>query len=119
MRMFNNKEWALAKETAAALRKRYRSAFPRDVVPLKVGIDADIIADGHYDPRHVKLALAFYVATPRYLKACIQPGAMRHDLNGVPVEPVTPTEAAYAADPYGHKSNASARTRPLPAQGHT
>lgn len=101
MRFLNNKEWAEAKEAAAKLRKQYRSAFPREALPLKIGIHDDIVADGRFTAREAKLALAYYVGTPRYLKACARPGAMRHDLNGNPVEPVTPSQAAYAADPHG------------------
>lgn len=116
---FNLKEWGRAKVMLKEFRKRYPSVFGRDTVPLKVGIDADIIADTGLPEYDVKRALSYHVTNRNYFKACTKRGAMRHDLSGVPVDPVTPTEAAYAADPYGHKSNASVPIRPLPAQGHT
>lgn len=103
VRLFNSKQYAEAKDAAAKLRQRYRSAFPRQPVPLKVGIHEDIVADGHFTASEVKLGLGYWVSTRSYLKACARPGAMRHDLNGIPVEPVSPEQAAYAADPHGLK----------------
>ena len=95
------KDWIAAKEAAANLRKRYSLAFPREAMPLKIGIHADILADGVFTEKETRLGLAYFVGTPRYLKACARKGAMRHDLKGQPVSPVTPDEAAYAADPRG------------------
>lgn len=103
MILFKPKEWEAAKVTLRELRKRYPSVFGREALPLKVGIDADIIADSGLPEAEVKLALAYHVMARSYLKACTRPGAMRHDLSGAPVAPVTKEEAAYAAAPYGHK----------------
>lgn len=115
----NSKQWAEARTAFNKLRKHYRSAFPRQAVPLKVGIDKDIVAGGRLTEHEARLGLAYYVGTPGYLKACTRPGAMRHDLSGDPVAPVSATEAAYAADPSGlHLSDASAHASPEQAQEH-
>lgn len=46
--------------------------------------------------RSVRRALAIYVNAPRYLRALTEPGAMRINLLGEPIEPVSGHDAAEA-----------------------
>jgi sRNA-binding protein len=73
--------------------------------PLAIGIDKDLLArvvvpDGMLAEdvkKDVRRAIRYLTQSNSYFRALRQPGAMRHDINGHPVEAVTPEQAEYAA----------------------
>jgi ProP effector len=67
--------------------------------PLRVGIYEDIVAKvgDSIAPDDIKHALRAYTRNIGYLRAMAQPGAMRIDIEGDPVDAVTPEQAASAA----------------------
>lgn len=69
--------------------------------PLKTGIKADLLADARerqlgLNEKDIGLCLRDWVYRTVYQKAVAR-GEMRFDLNGVPVEPVSDTDRAYAS----------------------
>lgn len=78
--------------------------FPRAFVaerwrphkPLRVGIDADLIATGVVKAWEVHRVLRFYCGRRMYLVATAA-GGPRFDLDGTPVGAVTPQEAEWAS----------------------
>jgi sRNA-binding protein len=86
---------ASAQHTLSRLRRRFPGAFGQ-VRPLKVGIHFDIIDRTDMDSLIVVHFMSFYSQSAAYLRAQTQPGAMRYDLDGNPVEPVSEANRAYA-----------------------
>ena len=88
-------------ETLAWLKGAYpalmRPAGPP--LPLPIGFGdmafARALEAGH-EPWAVRSALRFHCNGIAYLEALAAAGAMRCDLNGVPIEPVTPKHQAFA-----------------------
>src|SRR3954470_8043640 len=74
------------------------------VVPLAIGIDRVIaervvaVGAGSREEaqQEVAKAIRFLTRSFAYRRALAAEGAMRHDVNGVPVEPVAPEHAQYA-----------------------
>lgn len=77
------------------MRKRWPATFDTPK-PLKIGIAHDLASEGVPCP-DVRLFLTWYTATPEYLRAQAEPDAVRYDLRGLPVEPVSPENRSYAA----------------------
>jgi sRNA-binding protein len=77
--------------------------FPRAFVverwrphrPLKIGIDADLIATGIMTPAEVRPALRCYTSRRMYLVATAAAG-FRYDLDGQPAGEMTPRAADWA-----------------------
>jgi ProP effector len=87
-------------ETIEFLASTWPNCFrvkPRERIPLKVGIGADLAAAvaGAITDAEIAIAMRVYVGNKRYLKA-LREGATRIDLDGNPVGAVTAKEAAYA-----------------------
>lgn len=87
-------------EIKAAIRD-LRLAFPKLVFPFTVGIRKAMLDDLDargipYDPAQVDRALALTCRGPLYLRRLAAGGAMRHDLRGKPVEPVSPADQSQA-----------------------
>jgi ProP effector len=77
--------------------KKFPSAFDvKHSRPLKLGIDADLLAAGEFSREQISAALAVYVGRHRYLRAIVA-GAVRIDLHGRPAGTVTAKEAAHAS----------------------
>ncbi|MGB0664805.1 MAG: ProQ/FINO family protein [Pontibacterium sp.] len=78
------------------LSETYPDTFNRkNVRPLKIGIQEDLVADEKVAKNKIKRALAGYVRSINYLKS-IQVDADRIDLNGEPAGKVTASEAEHA-----------------------
>jgi ProP effector len=75
------------------------SVYEQRRKPLAVGIRDKIIerVGDAIKPDDLAAALRSYVRNPYYLRAMAQPGAMRIDIEGNPVEAVAPAQAASAA----------------------
>ena len=86
--------------TRRALLNRWPNCFKgyiRPKLPLKVGIDKDILAaDPELNPEIVKIVLRTYVNHLSYLEAMIE-GATRVDLDGNPAGVVTKSQAELSA----------------------
>jgi ProP effector len=93
--------------TRRALLNRWPNCFKgyiRPKLPLKVGIDKDILAaDPELNPEIVKIVLGIYADHLSYHEAMIE-GAARVDLNGNPAGVVTDNEARWAANRLNRKS---------------
>jgi hypothetical protein len=76
----------------------------RELRPFAIGIHADLLARmtvpegmAHDEAaERVQAALGFLVQSFAYRRAVAEPGAMRFNIDGNPVEPVTPAQAAYS-----------------------
>jgi len=93
--------------------ERFPRIFARDPaerLPLKLGIDRDLVArlDGLSSRTELKRVLGGYTACPGYPAKVIE-GAVRIDLDGNPASTVTANEAAYALAPK------PAKTKPTPS----
>ncbi|PMS23893.1 prop effector [Trinickia dabaoshanensis] len=83
------------------LQKRFPAAFPKNPapkVPLKVGILADLIAQGadlQLSEAEIREAVSTWCRGSRYW-ACLTDGAARVDLAGEPAGTVTARDAAFA-----------------------
>lgn len=86
---------AAAQHTLALLRRRFPAAFG-SVKPLKLGIRDDILARTKLTEAELFHFMSFYVNAPAYLSAQSERGAMRHDLDGQEVEPVSEENRIYA-----------------------
>jgi ProP effector len=103
---------------AVAAIELFRELYPRAFplygarLPLKIGIDADIIraVRGAMTPREVSDAVRFYTSSAAYLR-CLRPGAERIDLAGNPVGIVTREEAGRAAETLATRIIKSANRR--------
>ncbi len=88
---------AAAAVAIAALQDLYPAAFgvyEARRKPLK----ADIVAAGAVDKRELGRALSVYTCNSGYLRSMTRVGAMRIDLSGAEVAPVTEEEARVAGD---------------------
>jgi sRNA-binding protein len=76
------------------------TVFPRaagqPIVPLAIGT-AKHLEELGVPSEAVAHVIRGYTRHPAYLRALARPGAMRHDLTGQPVEPVSEEHARYAA----------------------
>lgn len=75
----------------------YPKMFGARFLPLKLGAFEDLLA-AHADEfkrEDLKIALGLHARSTRYLEA-VASGKQRHDLNGVPVEPVAPEHVHHA-----------------------
>lgn len=66
------------------------------IQPLKVGIYDDLVQATDLDPALLKRALRFYTGLFAYQQALAAEGAMRVDLSGNPVAPVTDEQRQWA-----------------------
>src|ERR671926_33781 len=84
---------------ARTLLARYPAAFRAEgaeVRPLKIGIDGDLQQALDGNPAVLRTVLGGYTRRRAYRAALAAPGAMRVDLAGQPVEPVTPAHQQWA-----------------------
>lgn len=89
-------------ENAVAALAWLRGAYPvvfTTAVPLAVGIGRDLAAarPATVSLRGLKIALSRWTHRRDYLRSLAQPGAMRVDPAGYPVEPVADRHREYAA----------------------
>ncbi len=83
--------FASAQPVLEKLFELYPHLFGQRFVPLKLGVFQDLLA-AHPDVfarDELKLALGVHTRSTRYLQ-CVAQGLPRHDLQGLPVEPVAP-----------------------------
>src|SRR5256714_6632566 len=84
---------------ARTLLARYPAAFRAEgaaVRPLKIGIDRDLQQALDVDPAVLRTVLGGYTRRRAYRAALAAPRAMRVDLAGQPVEPVTAAHQQWA-----------------------
>jgi hypothetical protein len=84
---------------ARTLLARYPAAFRAEgaeVRPLKIGIDRDLQQALDVNPAVLRTVLGGYTRRRAYRAALAAPGAMRVDLAGQPVEPVTAAHQQWA-----------------------
>src|SRR5204862_8014749 len=89
---------------------RYPAGFRAEgaaVRALKVGIERDLQQALDVDPAVLRTVLGGYTRRRAYRAALAAPGAMRVDLAGQPVEPVTPAHQQWA------RQGARPPTRPV------
>jgi len=75
----------------------YPKMFGARFLPLKLGVYQDLLAlhPDEFKKEDLKIALGLHARSTRYLEA-VAAGEKRHDLNGVPVEPVAPEHVHHA-----------------------
>lgn len=75
----------------------YPKMFGARFLPLKLGAYQDLLAahPDEFKKDDLKVALGLHARSTRYLEA-VAAGEQRHDLNGVPVEPVAPEHVHHA-----------------------
>jgi ProP effector len=75
----------------------YPRMFGARFLPLKLGVYQDLLTlhPDEFKKEDLKIALGLHARSTRYLEA-VAAGEMRHDLNGVPVEPVAPEHVHHA-----------------------
>lgn len=75
----------------------YPKMFGARFLPLKLGVFQDLLAlhPDEFKREDLKIALGLHARSTRYLEA-VAAGKQRHDLNGVPVEPVAPEHVHHA-----------------------
>ena len=75
----------------------YPKMFGARFLPLKLGAYQDLLAahPDEFKKEDLKIALGLHARSTRYLEA-VAAGEHRHDLNGVPVEPVAPEHVHHA-----------------------
>ena len=75
----------------------YPKLFGRHFLPLKLGIFHDLMArhPDDFKKDELKLAMGKHARSNRYLE-CVAAGLARHDLDGNPVEPVSPEHVHHA-----------------------
>jgi ProP effector len=84
----------LVDEAYAKLAERWPDCFDlKRPKPLAIGIHTAIIESGVLDAATCSIVLRCYVSGKRYLCACTAPDAMRIDLDGQPVAPVSERDA--------------------------
>jgi hypothetical protein len=74
------------------LRKQWPAVFNASSPPLAIGVGDTLIEEAvraGIERRIINRTMSKHVRTPKYLWRCAQNGALRHDLNGKPVEPVS------------------------------
>lgn len=81
----------------AQLATLYPALFGETLKPLKRGIYEDLLAaqPGVLEAESLKAALALHARSTRYLSV-VASGQQRHDLNGQPVEALTPEQVHHA-----------------------
>lgn len=74
------------------------SKLGEPIRPFRVGVGAEIVARRRPDvpDRECEKALRSYARSFAYRLAIAQPGSMRHDIDGNPVEPVNDTDRQHA-----------------------
>ena len=88
--------------------ERWPLAFDKTQVrPLQIGVGAEIEAalKGEVPRRLVRQAISYWVHTSDYLVSVARPGAMRHTLDGVPVEPVAEEHREHARKRLAEKAS--------------
>ncbi len=90
------------KAAARAALAWLRATWPKSVgefLPLALGVhkDAIAVAAGLHSPRAIRDAMHYHANSPRYREALSRPGAMRVNLDGEHVEPVSPEHRANAS----------------------
>ncbi|RQO36915.1 Fertility inhibition FinO [Variovorax sp. KBW07] len=75
----------------------YPKMFGAHFLPLKLGVYQDLLAQhpDEFKKEDLKVALGLHARSTRYLEA-VAAGHQRHDLQGVPVEPVAPEHVHHA-----------------------
>jgi hypothetical protein len=75
----------------------YPAMFGARFLPLKLGVYQELLAlhSDEFKKEDLKIALGLHTRSMRYLEA-VAAGHARHDLNGVPVEPVAPEHVHHA-----------------------
>lgn len=75
----------------------YPAMFGAHFLPLKLGVYQELMAahGDEFRKEDLKLALGQHARSTRYLES-VAAGEMRHDLQGVPVEPVAPEHIHHA-----------------------
>ena len=75
----------------------YPKMFGARFRPLKLGVYQELLAlhPDDFKKEDLKIALGLHARSTRYLDA-VAAGEQRHDLNGVPVEPVAPEHVHHA-----------------------
>lgn len=85
----------------ATLTEKFPAAFPADpraIRPLKIGIHQDLKAAlPEVDLKALRQAMSYHTRRLAYLRA-VERGGERIDLNGNPVEPVTPEQQVHATE---------------------
>lgn len=90
------------KAASRAARAWLLATWPQSVgafLPLAVGVHKDAIAAaaGLHSPRAIRDAMRYHANSQRYREALSRPGAIRVNLDGEPVEPVSPEHRANAS----------------------
>jgi sRNA-binding protein len=88
--------------------QRWPLAFDKTQVrPLQIGVGAEIEAalKGEVPRRLVRQAISYWVHASDYLVSVARPGAMRHTLDGVPVEPVAEEHREHARKRLAEKAS--------------
>jgi sRNA-binding protein len=75
----------------------YPKMFGARFLPLKLGVYQELLTlhPDAFKKEDLKIALGLHARSTRYLEA-VAAGEKRHDLNGVPVEPVAPEHVHHA-----------------------
>jgi ProP effector len=75
----------------------YPKMFGARFLPLKLGVYQELLAlhPEEFKKEDLKIALGLHARSTRYLEA-VAAGEQRHDLNGQPVEPVSPEHVHHA-----------------------
>ena len=75
----------------------YPNLFGAQFLPLKLGVFQDLLAlhPELFKREDLKVALGLHARSTRYLES-VASGLQRHDLNGEPVEPVSPEHVHHA-----------------------
>lgn len=82
------------------LQQQFPAAFPKQPIPLKIGIHEDMFALALADMpgiMWIKRALRYYVSSPRYLREMVA-GKARINLQGEQVGAVSEQEALHAKE---------------------
>ena len=99
------------------LTERYPATFRHEGEPprpLAIGIGDRLIAERALDPALVHTAMRLYTRRHAYRHALAQDGAMRVDLDGHEVEPVSQEHQALARAPRTHVAASQAQPQPDP-----
>ena len=86
-----------AQRTLGQLRRRFPGAF-KQVKPLALGIHEEILESTKISELELVHFMTVYTRSAAYLRAQAEPGAIRVDLDGVMVEPVSDENRCYAAN---------------------
>jgi sRNA-binding protein len=74
------------------------SALGDQMKPFAVGLFAELRSKPDVSATALRRAIAAFVHSKRYYLASAQPDAMRHDIEGVPIEPVSDVDRQLAQD---------------------